>query len=63
MSRPGIKPGSSALQASTLAKSYSNSLDICYSEPLHTVPYEMVPVDTGRGKSIVYKNMIVQDTE
>jgi hypothetical protein len=23
----------------------------------------MVPVDTGRGKSSVYKNMIVQDTE
>ncbi len=32
MSRPGIEQAS---QASTLAKSYSNSLLNCYSEPLH----------------------------
>ncbi len=34
MSRPGIVPRPPASQASTLAKSYSNSLWCCYSEPL-----------------------------
>ncbi len=36
MSLPGIKPGSPASQASTLAKSYSNCCS--NSEPLHVCP-------------------------
>jgi hypothetical protein len=35
---PGIEHGQTASQASTVAKSYSNSLCCCYSEPLHGCP-------------------------
>ncbi len=41
MSWPGIEPGSPASQASTLAKSYSNSLLNCYSEPLQSLVYSL----------------------
>jgi hypothetical protein len=34
MSPPGLKPGPPRCEANTLAKSYSNSLCCCYSEPL-----------------------------
>jgi hypothetical protein len=41
MSRPGNEPGPPASQARTLAKSYSNSLFTCYSEPLQSLVYSL----------------------